>query len=347
MAFLEQPRALFGSAHDGVVSARPPGAIFAAAIIKARRTDCISVAAPGDFICTPWTARADLPNEALPYCLDVLARRSLYVTGLEPAAAQAAPFYFLHARRHAREVISVPWARDRPRSGAAAPIFLFSLGRCGSTLLSQILTEAGVPNVSEPDFYSQVTGALAASPLNPLRRSMRDAAASMGSVFAQAFGGAPVIKLRAESCRAPGLLLDGRERRALFMSRDFESWARSTAQAFRNGPRKLVGKYMRALACYDWLRRHSDVCLLRYEDLATAPGDVAAGLSRFLNRPVPQAAVVAALARDSQEGTPLARGRRAAQDDAGCQLEAALALWNSDRLKRTRARLDLDGLAAP
>lgn len=327
--------------------AKPQGAIFSAVITQSRRIDRISIAAPGDFAHAGWAPLAALPDGALPYCLDVLSRRSLYVTGLDRRQAQQAPFYFLYARRHAREIISVPWERDTPRPGAAAPLFLFSPGRCGSTLLSQILSDAGVPNVSEPDFYTQLTTALGTAPLNPLRAAMRRAAGSMGSALTASFGAPLVVKLRAESCRAPGLLLQGREKRALFMTRDFEDWARSTAQAFRNSPRKMVAKYMRALACYDWLRRHGEVLPLRYEELVAAPEDAAASLSRFLGRPVTPAAARAALARDSQAGTPLARGCRLAKGELERPVEEAVALWNSDRLKRARARLDLAGLGMP
>src|SRR4029077_15927316 len=147
--------------------------------------------------------------------------------------AQGAPFYYLHLRRSARTAVTVPWEstpvyRDEHR----APILLFSPGRCGSTLLSRILFEAGIANVSEADFYTQATSQFSSSALNPFRRGMRHAVLVMGrdlcAVLSSA--GPTVVKLRAESCRAPGLVIDEHERRTLFVTRNFENWARSTIQ---------------------------------------------------------------------------------------------------------------------
>ena len=121
--------------------------------------------------------------------------------GVDAQAAQRAPFYYLHLRRHARGVVSVPWEAGSIHDGARhTPIFLFSPGRCGSTLLSRILSAAGMPNVSEPDFYTQLTTTAMASGLNPFRSMVVRAAADMGSDLAAALDAVqpPVVKLRAE-----------------------------------------------------------------------------------------------------------------------------------------------------
>ncbi len=47
-----------------------------------------------------------------------------------------------------------------------------------------------------------------------------------------------------------------------------------------------------------------------YEDLIAAPQTTATGLSRFLARDIAPSAVAAALARDSQAGTPQEQGAR-------------------------------------
>src|SRR5262249_34008005 len=112
-----------------------------------RRLDRISISVPGDFrvasvevIDSPGAGYGPL----LPYCIDFPRGRSIYVGGVDTKAAQAAPFYYLYLRRHARTVVSVPWERGRLCDGAArVPLFLFSPGRCGSTLLSRILSAAG------------------------------------------------------------------------------------------------------------------------------------------------------------------------------------------------------------
>jgi hypothetical protein len=321
--------------------------ILVADVRAARRTDRISISAPGDFVLGATTTADRAPPALLPYCLDLLRRRALYVGGVDPQGAQHAPFYYLFLRREARSVVSIPWEAGPLAAGAArAPIFLFSPGRCGSTLLSRILSAAGSANVSEPDFYTQATSAFGASPFNPLRAQMQQAIANMGSDLGAALdpAQAPVVKLRAESCRAPQLLLQPRERRTLYLTRGFESWARSNVRAFRNPPRKSVGKYLRAMTCYAYLKKAGDCHLLRYEDLTAAPLTVTAGLAQFLGRGIAAASVLATMKEDSQDGTPLEQGARPDLPGWERRLDDTMALWNSATLKRARDRLGVDEL---
>ena len=320
--------------------------ILLADITLARRTNRIAIASPGDFRHGAPTKAAAIPAGALPYCLDVIARRSLYLTGLDVRATQEAPFYYLYARRNGRAIASVPWEWSVPASsGGAAPILLFSPGRCGSTLLSQILFDGGIPNVSEPDFYTQLTSIGGASVLNPIRGAMQSAVRRMGADMSDALGQPLVIKLRAESCRAPQLIVATGERRTIFMTRRFEDWVRSTGRVFRNPPQKMIGKYMQSLVCFAWLKKYSEVHLVRYEDLVASPEQIAENLSRFLGRVIPAGIATAALARDSQKGTPLAQGMRAANDRTDRFVDDALALWNSDKVRRARDRLDVAEIA--
>ena len=323
-----------------------------ARISEVRRPDRISISALGDFRLAGREAieRPDVQDGVLlPYCMDLLRARSLYVGGVDPRDAQAAPFYYLHLRRHARIVVSVPWEQGRLYEGdRRAPIFLFSPGRCGSTLLSRILSAANAPNVSEPDFYTQLTAAAVASLFNPLLPAIKRAAANMGSDLALTIDGMspPVVKLRAESCRSPNLLLGASERRSLFMTRDFEAWARSNIRAFRNSPGKSVRKYMRAVAAYAWLKRNSDCHLVRYEDLLADPGATTTALATFLGRAIAPEAVAAAMTEDSQEGTPLEQGARPDLPGWERRFADTMALWNSDRLRMARDRLGVDELFA-
>ncbi len=325
--------------------------LLAGAVQAARHTGRISISSPGDFRLATAAAptRDDAAKEVLlPYCLDFVRRRSVYVGGVDVRGAQTAPFYYLYLRREAKRVVSVPWEAGALRPEAArAPVFLFSPGRCGSTLLSRILSAAGSANVSEPDFYTQATSAACASRFNPFRGAVQRAIWNMGADLSMTLDPAqsPVVKLRAESCRAPDLLLQPKERRTIFLTRGFEGWARSNGKAFRNGARKSVGKYLRAATCHAWLQRNGDCHLLRYEDLSTDPLGATAALARFLDRPIAADAVLSTMKEDSQEGTPLRQGAR--PDLAGWEkrYDATLALWNSDRIRRARERLGVDELA--
>ncbi len=238
----------------------------------------------------------------------------------------------------------MPWSHGRLSDvGGENPILVFSPGRVGSTLLSAILFEAGIPNVSEPDFYTQATRAFAASPFNPLKAPMRESVISLGRDLSAAFvPDTPVVaKLRAECCRAPWLILESGRPKTIFMTRRFEPWVRSTARVFRTGPRRAVAKYLQSLRALHWLERNTQCHLLLYDSLLADVGGACAALGRFLNRDIPPEAAQRALARDSQEGTPLELGARPERADAAKNLAETLKLWNSDRLKKIRTSLPL------
>ena len=316
-------------------------------VLSSRRTDRISIASRDDFVVGA-AERVSMAiarqSQLLPYCLDFARWRTVFVGGVDLKEAQQAPFYYLHLRRTARSIVTVPWGRGALYEGPArAPIFVFSPGRCGSTLLSRILIESGVANVSEPDFYTQATSAFFSSPINPVRNLVQQVTANMGSDLCSLLApcGALVAKLRAEACRAPRLLLQKQEQRTLFMTRDFEGWARSTGRAFRNGPRKAVNKYLTAMTCYKHLLNNSDCHLLRYEDLVAEPSRVCRSLGQFLNVEISPEAVFSAMATDSQQGTPLEQGARGGDEIAEQRVQKTLDLWNSNKVRRIRDRLGL------
>ncbi len=101
-----------------------------------------------------------------PYCLDDRRRRLLLVEVEQGVDLLDADPFFYEAQRdhavrlHALAYSDVPRLADllMPTATAPAPVFLHSTGRCGSTLLSQLLASTGtLQSVSEPDFYSQAT----------------------------------------------------------------------------------------------------------------------------------------------------------------------------------------------
>lgn len=101
-----------------------------------------------------------------PYCLDDRRRRLLLVEVEEHVDLLTAdPFFYEAQRDHAVRMHAVAYSDVArladtllPADAAPSPVFLHSTGRCGSTLLSQMLAATGaLQSVSEPDFYSQAT----------------------------------------------------------------------------------------------------------------------------------------------------------------------------------------------
>lgn len=315
-------------------------------VIRTRNMNRIAIAAPGDFDLVERARLPRLTEPAFPYCLDFLRRRALYISGLDPAEVQSAPFYYLYLRQHARRVISLPLEHGPVADGAPSqPVFLFSPGRCGSTLLSRVLAEAGLPSVSEPDFFTQMGSWFWSRPYNPLHgkyaRAMWAMADDLAATLGPFQGSGPIIKLRAESARAPEMFLRRPGAKSIVLLRGFESWARSTARVFGAGPHKMVGKYLTALRCLAALQAKSDCHVMRYEDWVNDPHRAAAGLAQFLGVTIPENAVSQALAADSQAGTPLEGRVRAGWER---RFDGAMGLWRSPKLTRALEALSLPPL---
>jgi hypothetical protein len=102
------------------------------------------------------------PNISL-YCLDPQNQRAIFVeTPLDIDLSQA-PFYYLAQYEHAQKLIAVPLEELPLLVNHIEPIeqliMIYSVGRCGSTLLSKVLNQVDtVLSLSEPDVFSQIVG---------------------------------------------------------------------------------------------------------------------------------------------------------------------------------------------
>jgi hypothetical protein len=103
----------------------------------------------------------DDPDVSL-YCLDEETREALFVHTPPGVDLTAAPFCYLAQYQHAQRLIAVPYDTLHELAGTLpAPgnlILVYSVGRCGSTLISQCLNAVpGVRSYSEPDVFTQIT----------------------------------------------------------------------------------------------------------------------------------------------------------------------------------------------
>ena len=91
-----------------------------------------------------------LDPDVSPYCFDFDARKLFCVSTPDIAGAT---FFYQAQRQRARSVIKVPF--DALPEAPPSPTLIFSIGRCGSTLLHKAFEAAGVRTVSEPDYFTQ------------------------------------------------------------------------------------------------------------------------------------------------------------------------------------------------
>jgi hypothetical protein len=231
-----------------------------------------------------------------PYCFDFQNRTLFCVSTPDITGAS---FFYQAQRLHARSVIKIPFG-SLPE-GPPSPVLIFSIGRCGSTLLVRALEAAGIRAVSEPDFYTQ------AAWYHPLDGSLRSAIAGATRLLPYS-----VIKLRLECNNAP-LLIAGafQAPRIIFILRDPVDWAVSLRRLSRNSldlnsPLVLLTKGLLAL---DELTQNYPVRICYYEDFRDLGTDQIAEVLSWIgwSGAVSKEALSTVAAKDAQDGTIVSR----------------------------------------
>ncbi|MBN1873827.1 MAG: sulfotransferase [Anaerolineae bacterium] len=96
------------------------------------------------------------------YCLDDKNRRAIFVETPSDVDLSQFPFYYYAQLEYAQRLIAVPYEElfNITQGINDAPlIFIYSVSRCGSTLLSKIFNQVDtVLSLSEPGVFTQIVG---------------------------------------------------------------------------------------------------------------------------------------------------------------------------------------------
>jgi hypothetical protein len=286
------------------------------------------------------------------YCLDDENRQAYFVETSAGVDLTGEPFVYLAQYEHARRLITVPYdTLHRLADGLPDPtrlILVYSVGRCGSTLISRALgAVAGVRGYSEPDVFSQIAVLRHENPGRDeeYARLVRTCTRILGQ-GAEAL----VIKFRAIGIQLADLFHQVfPDARGIFLHRRARPWLESMNRGFTSHLSGLDGeaeaiftRYMTAQASLmlpfavrhqrqptpaeaytlNWLsvmdrylRLHEDgVPLLevRYEEIVARPKPTLAALLAYCDLPVDEVdTLYQTFSTDSQEGTALSRAGRA------------------------------------
>jgi len=200
------------------------------------------------------------------------------------------------ARIRARDVLRV--ATESP---AGQPTFVFSIGRCGSTLTSNISKALGLPTFSEPD---ALVGPGVFKPDQPDRLVMDVLKASVMSMQHFAGRGDITIKMRAYSNIAVGWFTETfPEARFVFLYRRFEPWVKSYVKAFDLDVETLFFNLSTGVQAHRFLSQNGHLsALVSYEELTEDPISSAEKIFGHSLNEVQISAVRDELAHDSQQG---------------------------------------------
>jgi hypothetical protein len=332
----------------------PPARLLHRHSVLANRGEARDNVAAGDFdlIFEAALSPGDMPHGALAYGADFTAERLLYTLLPDAAGALRAPFLFGVQLQTAQSVVTVPFERLAELPGAdnpCVPVFIFSPGRAGSTLLSRLLHAVGAGCASEPDFPTQLCRLESAEQAR-LTPSLEQAVLRAGmQSLAALLGPALFVKLRSQCNARPDLFMAALPRaRPVFLFRRHSEWALSRHRAFAEPPDMVADILRTAVVAVDRLTRGGwPPDILWFEDLAANPAGLLADLlrDRVMSRRTLQALIAPVMAEDSQHGTALARDVIRAREVDAAFLAGFHAEWAERRPTHHLGRR-LEGLLA-
>lgn len=256
-------------------------------------------------------------SKIVPYCFDMSSGCLIAATDIDPLAAAAAPFHYQYLRQHAGEFVALNWQQLQILSRepiCAESTVIFSPGRCGSTLLANILAANKIVTVSEPDFITQMVPLLKQALTNnqpTLARMLHLVRLALRLLLKPILNEPSLyaLKMRSHANRAPLLLLQAFDKppKPIFINRDFASWSRSRARAFNSTLQASLNSYWLAQQAQKKLSSCGPLLDLDYAQLTASPAKVSEQIAAYLGQPLQLSATVGATAIDSQRGTPLAR----------------------------------------
>jgi len=262
-----------------------------------------------------------------PYQIDPATGSFLFVDAPRKALEEA--FFYQSQRKFGRLARRVPLdacATGEPEDNHST--FVFSIGRCGSTLFSRIAAVSGYTSISECDVFMGIPRLAAEA---DRRRAL---ACSVEAL--RAFCNVPserlVLKFRSQSSSMAALTRRVFPQARYFMLlRDLEPWSRSFIQKFDWKPEQLSTTLMGAIHAVAAFRKAGGtIHVLAYEQFARHPEVLWEALNPGV---APTEAQVEELrqvsATDSQEGSGI--GTIVGAQDVDRRVEAFLAHWQKVR----------------
>ncbi|HEY5049187.1 MAG TPA: hypothetical protein VII49_14315 [Rhizomicrobium sp.] len=319
------------------MSLRDRRAITRFDIVAKRKRGSVAVASPADFELrhAGESSGAGLSDEGTVYCADFSARRLFFVICDRRQEVLTSPFLYLAQFEQATQIVSVPFERlqEVVPDVVGQPVIVFSIGRCGSTLLAKLLNAVGTPTVSEPDVFTQIADrkrvpiSLVGSGIG--RTLIRACAASFNSSVGPRFA----VKLRSQCNGIASLIAQSLpEAEFIFMMRERISWARSRFRAFGGEPEALARMFRWGIESFHNLSISGNrPKLVWYQDVVENPLQAVRDLGFEAGGPDSFELVETAMRQDSQQGSRLQRELLPAREMSTDQFQAFEREWQAVR----------------
>jgi hypothetical protein len=224
------------------------------------------------------------------------------------------PFFYQWQRGNIKELYSIPFSQYRKiniEKKSVKPFFVFSIGRCGSTLLVNLCKSLGKKTISEPDYLADIKNRICE---NQTKENISRILQWNTNLFSDLFGKTPLIKLRGSSINDIEIFVDTfPDSQYIFMLREPIAWAKSNMKAFNDSPKELAEYLKQGVESYDkFIQLGIKPNLIWYEDLVNDPSETLQSIfndSSLINSK--KEMILEVMSKDSQEGSSISQGQLA------------------------------------
>lgn len=259
-------------------------------------------------------------KQLIPYCFDYKRDVLILTSNLDPYLAAKQTFQYVYLRNNAKEFCEIS-LKNFNATDSIDPnkiFFLLSPGRCGSTLLSNLIQTMDVQSISEPDFYSQAAFHLATNYKSLSRKQIQDALDLLKIAnhilllpFLTETNSKVLIKTRSHVTVLPQILISSfsYSPNFIFLTREFIPWCESRMRAFKNSLQDNLKIFIRSEKCRQFLEKNTHSISINYEDFLFHPLESGLKLANFLKTELDPIKYSRVLNKDSQESTDLSRNK--------------------------------------
>jgi hypothetical protein len=288
------------------------------------------------------------PEGWVPYCEDEHTGHLICATGLDATAIAARGLHYAQLRPATKKIAVVP-SELVPVSVQARTkrVYLFSPGRCGSTLLCQVLRAAGVPALAEPGFYLSFLQR-ARGTTEAQRSGLRTTLAKLEYLLLKPFDDADTVIIKPHPyCSADLDLWLGGERGqprplTIALLRRIIPWSHSWYTFNQTDAVQDVALYIRYLEQLAILKATTNCLLVTYEELVKNPAQVVKHIGQHLDIPVDISKTTTALQIDAHAGDKLWEGKAGPSD--GTRETLVNTVWQIQRPDALIERLGISHL---
>lgn len=259
-----------------------------------------------------------------------------YALNINPYDPLNAPFHFIYLREHVKEIGNISFTnRYELPSTYDDPYFIFSTGRCGSTLLSKILQCFNCISISEPDFYNQLI-----HQYMPIRTELsllkfQQIYSMMTADLLSPFSDKKVfLKLSSNCNHLPELVLSScrQKPKVIFLIRNFFSWTNSRKKTFETNIESDLYDYTKSLETLLFLKKNFNLLLIKYEDICNNSSIVIKNLESFFKIKITnQEKLKNVLINDSQEGSLISKNFIRNKNINDRDMAETKALWTKNK----------------